>query len=116
VSAINLSEKLSTFSDHWSPKIISAYNDNDVMLVKVQGEFNWHSHADTDDFFFVLKGQIVIEMKEGDVTLNAGEMYVVPAGVEHRPVAKEEAHLLLIEPKNTPNTGDPSTAATKVEI
>ena len=86
------------------------------MLVKVQGEFNWHSHADTDDFFLVLKGQIIIEMKEGDITLNAGEMYVVPAGVEHRPVAKEEAHLLLIEPKETPNTGDPSTAVTKVEI
>jgi mannose-6-phosphate isomerase-like protein (cupin superfamily) len=116
VSSINLSEKLSTFSDHWSPKVISAYNDNDVMVVKVQGEFNWHSHADTDDLFLVLKGQIVIEMRAGNVTLNAGEMYVVPAGIEHRPVAKEEAHLLLIEPKNTPNTGDPTTAATKVEI
>ena len=86
------------------------------MVVKVQGEFNWHSHADTDDFFLVIKGQIVIEMREGDVTLNTGEMYVVPAGVEHRPVAREEAHLLLIEPRNTPNTGDPLTAATKVDI
>jgi len=116
VKSINLSDKLSTFSDHWSPKIVSGYNDNDIMVVKVQGEFNWHSHADTDDFFLVLKGQIVIEMREGDVTLNTGEMYVVPAGVEHRPVAKEEAHLLLIEPRNTPNTGDPLTAATKVDI
>jgi len=113
---INLSEKLSTFSEHWSPKIVSAYNNNDVLVVKVQGEFNWHSHAETDDFFLVLKGQITIEMHEGNVTLNEGEMYIVPAGVEHRPIAKEEAHLLVIEPKNTPNTGDPSTAATKVEI
>ncbi len=113
---INLSEKLSAFSEHWSPKIVSAYNNNDVLVVKVQGEFNWHSHAETDDFFLVLKGQITIEMHEGNVTLNEGEMYIVPAGVEHRPIAKEEAHLLVIEPKNTPNTGDPSTAATKVEI
>ena len=116
MKAINLSEKLSRFSEHWSPKIISNYNDNDIMVVKVQGEFNWHSHADTDDFFHVLKGQIVIQMRDGDITLNEGEMFVVHVGVEHRPIAKEEAHLLLIEPRNTPNTGDPSTAATKVEI
>ncbi len=116
MTAINLQEKLGKFSDHWSPKIITAFNDNDVMLVKVLGEFNWHSHADTDDFFLVLSGQVVIEMRDGDVTLNEGELYVVPKGIEHRPVAKTEAHILLIEPKGVPNTGDVVTAATKVGI
>lgn len=114
--AINLAEKLASFSTQWTPKIIADYNGNDVMVVKIKGEFVWHSHPDTDDFFMVLKGQIKIEMKEGDVILNEGEMFVVPAGVEHRPVAQNEAHLLLIEPNNTPNTGNPETAVEKPRI
>ncbi|MFK8082454.1 MAG: cupin domain-containing protein, partial [Granulosicoccus sp.] len=81
------------------------------MVVKVKGEFNWHSHPDTDDFFLVLRGRITIKMHEGDVHLKQGEMYVVPKGVEHCPVAEEEAELLLIEPTGTPNTGDLTTAA-----
>ncbi|MEP0521196.1 MAG: cupin domain-containing protein [Hyphomicrobiales bacterium] len=116
MSAINLAEKLTTFSQYWSPRTVSEFNGHDVMVVKVKGEFNWHSHEDTDDFFLVLSGSVRIEMKEGDVTLNAGEMYVVPKGVEHRPVADEEAHLLLIEPTGTPNTGDKETAAEHVRI
>ncbi|EEE36603.1 cupin 2 protein [Rhodobacteraceae bacterium KLH11] len=112
----NLSEKLSTFSEYWSPKIVSHYNDNDVMVVKVKGAFQWHQHDDTDDFFLVLKGTLRIEMRDGDVTLQPGELFVVPKGVEHRPVAEEEVHLLLIEPKGLPNTGDEATAATKVAI
>ena len=114
--AINLAQKLGQFSDHWSPKIIAAFNGHDVMLVKVQGEFVWHSHPDSDDFFLVLHGQIKIRQRDGDITLNAGELYVVPKGVEHCPIAADEAHLLLIEPKGTPNTGDPATAATKTFI
>ena len=114
--AVNLDEKLSAFSDHWSPKIVSKFNGHDVMVVKVKGEFNWHAHADTDDFFLVLKGRITIRLRDGDVELKAGELFVVPKGVEHCPVAEEEAELLLIEPADTPNTGDPKTAATKVEI
>lgn len=110
---INLNEKLSLFSDHWSPKIVAAFNGHDVMVVKVKGEFNWHSHPNTDDFFLVLKGRITIEMREGNVTLGEGEMFVVPKGVEHRPVAEEESHLLLIEPAGTPNTGDADTAVLK---
>lgn len=86
------------------------------MVVKVKGEFNWHSHPDTDDFFLVLKGRITIRMRDGDVQLNAGEMYVVPKGVEHCPVAEEEAELLLIEPSGTPNTGDATTAAQRENI
>jgi mannose-6-phosphate isomerase-like protein (cupin superfamily) len=113
MTAINLKEKLSKFSEHWSPKIVSTFNGHDVMVVKVQGEFNWHSHADTDDLFLVLKGEITIQMREGDVTLREGELFVVPKDVEHCPVAEEEAHLLLIEPMGTPNTGDEATAAKK---
>lgn len=116
MTAINLNEKLSLFHDYWSPKAVSQFNGHDVMVVKVKGEFVWHSHPDTDDFFFVVKGSIRIEMREGDVTLNAGEVYEVPKGVENRPVADEEAHLLLIEPAGTPNIGDVATAATLTNI
>jgi len=114
--AVNLKDKLTTFSDHWSPKIVSQFNGHDVMVVKVKGEFNWHSHPDTDDFFLVLKGQITIKLRDRDIPLREGEMFVVPKGVEHCPVAQEEAELLLIEPSETPNTGDPATAAKKVAI
>ncbi|MXX88533.1 MAG: cupin domain-containing protein [Boseongicola sp. SB0677_bin_26] len=114
--AVNLSEKLSKFSEYWSPKIVSQFNGHDVMVVKVQGEFVWHSHDDTDDFFLVLNGVVKIETEQGNVVLGPGELYVVPKGVKHRPVAQEEAHILLIEPIGTPNTGDAKTAAQKVEI
>ncbi len=116
MQSINLAKKLATFSDHWSPKIVASYNGNDIMVVKVKGEFIWHSHDDTDDFFLVLDGRIKIEMQDGDVVLNAGDLFVVPRGVEHRPVAEDEAHLLLIEPGGTPNTGDAATAADKTKI
>ncbi len=116
MSAVNLRKKLASFSDHWSPKVVSRFNGHDVMVVKVKGEFNWHSHADADDFFLVLKGRITIRLRDRDIVLNEGELYVVPKGVEHCPVADEEAELLLIEPIGTPNTGDPATAAEKVSI
>ncbi|MGL4235185.1 cupin domain-containing protein [Tabrizicola sp.] len=114
--AIDLVRELGKFTDHWSPKIIAGFNGHDVMLVKVQGEFVWHSHPETDDFFLVLKGRLTIQLRDGDVTLNEGELYVVPKGVEHCPMASEEAHLLLIEPAGTPNTGDPATAAVKTVL
>ena len=114
--AISLTEKLATFSDHWSPKIVAQYNDNDVMLVKVKGEFVWHSHPETDDFFLVLKGHLVIHLRHGEVRLGPGDLYVVPKGVEHRPVAKDEVHLVLIEPRGTPNLGDVAPAAVKHAI
>jgi mannose-6-phosphate isomerase-like protein (cupin superfamily) len=110
---INLAAKLATFSDYWSPRVIAELNESDVMLVKVKGEFVWHKHDETDDFFLVIKGSLDIEMPERTVTLGPGEMYIVPKGVEHRPVAKEEVHLLLIEPTGTPNTGDINTAAAR---
>jgi mannose-6-phosphate isomerase-like protein (cupin superfamily) len=109
--AIDLSEKLSTFSEHWSPRTVTQFNNCDVMVVKVKGEFVWHKHDDTDDFFLVLKGLLDIHLRDRTITLGPGQMYVVPRGVEHRPVAREEAHLLLIEPTGTPNTGNAATAA-----
>lgn len=115
-TAINMGDKLATFSDLWSPKIVAAFNGHDVMVVKVQGEFNWHSHPDTDDLFFVLAGRLTIQMRDGDVVLGPGEMYVVPKDVEHCPRADEETHLIIIEPAGTPNTGDPETAVTKTKI
>jgi mannose-6-phosphate isomerase-like protein (cupin superfamily) len=96
---INLARKLSSFEGHWQPKIVGEFNGNDLMVVKVKGEFNWHKHDDTDDFFLVLKGQLTIQLREGNVVLNPGELYVVPKGVEHCPMSAEEAHILLIEPR-----------------
>jgi mannose-6-phosphate isomerase-like protein (cupin superfamily) len=113
VQSINLASKLSTFSEHWQPRVVGQFNGNDLMVVKVKGEFVWHKHEDTDDFFLVLKGSIDIHLRDGVVTLGPGEMFVVPKGVEHRPVAAEEAHVLLIEPRGTPNTGDAATAAAR---
>jgi mannose-6-phosphate isomerase-like protein (cupin superfamily) len=111
MTAINLAEKLATFTDTFSPRTIAQFNNNDIMVVKVNGPFVWHKHDDTDDFFLVLKGKLDIELRDRTITLRPGELFVVPKGVEHRPVAREEVHLLLIEPTGTPNTGDAATAA-----
>lgn len=103
---VNLREKLDRVDEAWSPAIVAAFNDLEVMVVKVTGEFVWHSHPETDDFFLVLDGLLTIQLRDGDVDLEPGELYVVPAGVEHRPVSDEGAEVLLIEPKGTVNTGD----------
>lgn len=108
---INLAAKLATFSDHWSPRTVAQLNQFDVMVVKVQGEFVWHKHDDTDDFFLVLKGALDIQLRDRTITLGPGEMFIVPRGIEHCPRAAEEVHLLLIEPTGTPNTGNAKTAA-----
>src|SRR5215475_14761271 len=110
---IDLAQKLATFSEHFSPRTVTQFNDCDVMVAKLQGEFVWHKHDDTDDFFFVLKGRLTIQLRDRDIHLEPGELFVVPKGVEHRPVAAEEVHLLLIEPVGTPNTGDTKTAAAR---
>jgi mannose-6-phosphate isomerase-like protein (cupin superfamily) len=111
MKVVDLAAKLASFSDHWQPRTIAQFNGHDVMVVKVKGEFVWHKHENTDDFFLVLKGRIKIQMRDGDITLAPGELFVVPKGVEHCPVAEEEAHVVLIEPRGTPNTGNPETAA-----
>jgi mannose-6-phosphate isomerase-like protein (cupin superfamily) len=114
---VNLEAKLALFTDHYSPRTVGQFNDHDLMVVKLSGPFAWHSHPDTDDFFLVLDGELDIELRDRTVTLGPGELYVVPKGVEHRPVAnKGEVKLLLIEPSGTPNTGDPATAAPHIEI
>jgi len=115
--AVNLAEKLDSFSEQWAPRVVASYNGNDICVVRVEGEFVWHSHAETDDFFLVLDGELDIELRDGTVTLRPGELFVVPRGVEHRPVARKgEVKLLLIEPRGTPNTGDQATATAKVAI
>lgn len=105
-SSINLQEKLSKFSEHWSPKIIARLNDYHLKLAKVQGEFVWHDHPETDEVFLIVQGQLEIQFRDGSIVLTEGEMFVVPKGVEHKPVAKTECHILLVEPAGTVNTGD----------
>ena len=114
---INLAEKLASFDEHFAPKIVGYYNENKIQVGKIQGEFVWHSHPDTDDFFLVLKGRLVIELRDGDVELGEGDLFVVPRGVEHRPRADDETHLLLIEAKGALNVGDADAEpAPEVEI
>jgi mannose-6-phosphate isomerase-like protein (cupin superfamily) len=107
---VNLEEKLSKFTEHWQPRTVTQFNGHDIMVVKAKGEFVWHSHTDTDDLFLVLKGRLKIELRDRSIELGPGELFVVPKGIEHRPVADEEVHVLLIEPTGTPNTGDEETA------
>lgn len=111
MNAVNLAEKLALFTEHWQPRTVAQFNGHDIMVVKAKGEFVWHDHADTDDLFLVLKGRLTIQLRDRDVRLGPGELFVVPRGVEHRPVAEEEVHLLIMERAGTPNTGDPATAA-----
>jgi mannose-6-phosphate isomerase-like protein (cupin superfamily) len=103
---VNLAEKLSLLDEHFSPRIVGELNDYKLEVVKAKGEFVWHSHPDTDDFFLVVAGRLTIQLRDGNVELGPGELCVIPRGVEHCPRADEEAHVLLIEPRGTPNTGD----------
>ncbi len=116
VVSIDLKDKLRQFDAHWSPKRVAGFNGYDIMVVKALGDFNWHVHEETDDFFLVLSGTLTVHLRDRNVQVEAGELYIVSAGVEHRTSAADEAHLLLIEPTGTPNTGDPSTAAVVEEI
>ena len=109
---INFRKKLSKIDGHWSPRVIAEMNDYQFKLAKVQGEFDWHSHADTDEAFIIIDGELEIEFRDGKVRLEAGEMFVVPKGVEHKPVAENECHIMLVEPKGTVNTGDASSHLT----
>lgn len=109
---INLAEMFGRFADRWSPKIVADLNDSHVKLAKVQGEFVWHQHAEEDELFVVIRGELTIELRDGQVTLGPGELVVIPKGVEHRPVAREEVQLMLIEPKGIRHTGDVVTERT----
>ena len=106
MESINLQEKLSKFSDHWAPKVIAEMNDYQFKLVKVEGEFIWHNHPDTDEVFIVIEGEMKIEFEDGTVELSQGEMYVVPKGVMHKPIAENECKIMLVEPRGVVNTGE----------
>ena len=108
MKSINFADKLSKFSDHWSPKVIAEMNDYQFKLAKLEGEFVWHNHPDTDEVFIVIEGSMKIELEDGIVELNAGEMYVVPKGVQHKPYAEQECKVMLVEPKGVVNTGEAS--------
>ncbi|MGY5796237.1 cupin domain-containing protein [Rheinheimera faecalis] len=110
--AINFKDKFSKFDNHWSPRVIAEMNDYQFKLVKVEGDFVWHNHPDTDEVFIVVNGVLDIEFEDGKVTLQAGEMFVVPKGVKHKPTAKAECQILLVEPKGVVNTGDTQSALT----
>jgi mannose-6-phosphate isomerase-like protein (cupin superfamily) len=105
-SSINLRQKLTLISDQWLPKVVAELNDYQLKLVKLQGEFVWHQHDNTDELFLCLHGELTIELRDGAVHLGEGELFVVPKGVEHRPVAERECHVLLIEPRGVVNTGN----------
>ena len=116
VNKVNLSDKFEKINEHWSPKIVGELNGQHVKIAKVKGEFVWHSHKDEDEMFYVVKGELTIELRDRKVVLNPGEFLVVPRGVEHRPVAENEVELLLFEPASTLNTGNVENEMTRKEI
>ncbi len=103
---VNINEKLNTFNDYWSPKIVGDLNESYIKLVKLKGEFVWHMHENEDEMFLVVKGNLVIKLRTEDIVLNEGEFFIIPRGIEHMPVAEEEVHVMLLEPKATLNTGN----------
>jgi mannose-6-phosphate isomerase-like protein (cupin superfamily) len=113
---VNVAEKLDLFSDYWNPKIAAELNDSYIKLAKMKGEFLWHRHENEDELFLVIKGRLVIRLRDHEVRLEPGEFVVVPRGVEHLPVAEEEAHVILIEPKTTLNTGDAVSDKTVTDL
>ena len=113
---VNLTQKLSQFQDYWSPKVVGEINDSFVKLVKLKGEFVWHQHETEDELFLVVKGQLLIKLRDQDILLEEGEFVIIPRGVEHLPIAEEEAQVLLLEPKTTLNTGSVDNERTVVDL
>ena len=113
---VNLAEKFSRFSEHYRPKVVGEVNDFQVKLVKLKGEFIWHHHENEDELFLVVKGKLIIHLRDRKVELNEGEFLIVPKGVEHKPVAEEECHVVLLEPKSTLNTGNVRNERTVAEL
>ena len=116
MNAINLKEKLSLFKEQWIPKIIGELNGQQVKLAKLQGEFVWHDHKNEDELFYVIKGQLLIELKDKTITLNEGDLYIVPRGVAHKPIAHEEVHIMLFEPASIEHTGNVQHEITKEKL
>ncbi|KTC86395.1 cupin domain-containing protein [Legionella brunensis] len=113
---INLQDKFALFQEYWSPKIVGDLNDSHVKLAKFKGEFVWHKHENEDELFLVVKGKLLIKLKDKDIHLSEGEFVIIPKGIEHMPIAKEEVHVILIEPKATLNTGDVTSELTKNQL
>jgi mannose-6-phosphate isomerase-like protein (cupin superfamily) len=116
IAKVNLNDKLALFQEHWSPRIVGEVNDAHVKLVKLQGEFVWHHHEAEDELFLVVKGQLTIKLRDRDINLLPGEFVIIPRGVEHLPVAEQEAHVLLLEPKTTLNTGNVNNERTVEQL
>ena len=116
METVNLAEKFGRFRDYWSPKIVGELNDSYVKLAKLKGEFVWHHHANEDELFLVVRGKLLIRLRDRDIRLNEGEFVIIPKGVEHLPVADEEVHVLLLEPKSTLNTGNVRNERTVGEL
>src|SRR5713226_2799062 len=116
IEKVNLADKLSGFSDHWNPKIAGEINDSFVKLVKLKGEFVWHHHEAEDELFLVIKGNLLIKLRDRDIEVGEGEFVIIPRGVEHLPIAEEETHVLLLEPKSTLNTGNVINERTHAEL
>ena len=116
VAKVNLAEKFSRCSEHWSPKIIGEVNDSYVKAVKFKGEFLWHHHENEDELFLVVRGKLTMRLRDGTVTVNPGEFIIIPRGMEHLPVAEEETHVILLEPKSTLNTGNVRNERTVAEL
>ncbi len=116
VNKVNLAEKFALFSEYWTPKIIAELNDYQIKIVKVEGDFVWHDHSDTDELFFVIEGTLFIEFENKTMELNTGELYVVPKGVQHRPYALEECKVMLIEPRGVVNTGEAESNLTASNV
>lgn len=116
LKVVNVKEKLSMFDEHWSPKIVGELNGQQVKLAKLKGEFIWHFHENEDELFWVIKGQLLMKMRDQDVVINEGEFFIVPKGVEHLPVAQEECHIMLLEPASTLNTGNINNERTLEEL
>ena len=113
---VNLAGKFGLFDDYWSPKLVGELNGQHVLLAKLQGEFLWHQHGEQDEMFLVVKGRMTLKLRDRDVVLNEGELFIVPRGVEHKPVASGEAHVLLFEPQGTRNTGNVESERTVAEL
>lgn len=116
MNKVNLKDKFNLFHDYWSPKIVGELNDSHIKLAKFKGEFIWHKHDNEDELFFIVKGNLLIKLRDKDIHLQEGEFVIIPKGVEHCPVAKDEAHVLLVEPQSTVNTGNVESDHTKKKL
>jgi len=116
LAPVNLSEKFASFSDHWNPRIIGRYNGNEIRIAKVEGEFTWHSHSETDELFLVVSGEFAIEFRDGLRQLAPGELIVVPRGTEHRPIATGECQILMLDREGEPNTGETPSYYTRARL